>query len=401
MFRQLARLYEQNLGLPGSPAQQAQSAAELVLSLHPMQVSRYLEESWSASTGTLTLPREEIPGSLVPQERDSGVDRNMPPGVPNLPAGTYPFAPAVWDHLIYAYMIENTRVFEIFRRVLEEYFTGELLDVPTPASNLWLRTTEALFYHDASPLNIFSVGSWIRPDVRAARRNAYFRMFRMDLNHGTTDNRPYPYAKPPASNVEFVATFEEFQREVWRGIENFTNTSGPRPTDNAAIANLARALYDMLRVRRRNGNLLREELAFVSTMSWFHLTLLYDTPIVVDLKSQAPSAEERLEKIGERVGVPAHSKSHSYFHLAEAMSPILRAIENADFNTEATAPTLYSPGPIRRRMMEIITHWSIATGRDMKARKVTVAGQTPIPGTVSRPPVTNGRSPAVRQETPA
>ncbi len=400
MFRQLARLYEQNLGLPGTQAQQAQTAAELVLSLHPMQVSRYLEESWSASTGTLTIPREEIPGSLIPQERDSGVDRNMPATIPNLPPGTYPFAPAVWDHLIYAYMIENTRVFEIFRRVLEEYFIGELLDVPSPAGQLWIRTTEALFYNEASPLNIYSVRSSVRPDVRASRRNAYYRMFGMDLNHGTNDNRPYAYPKPPASNVEFVGTFEEFQREVWRGVENFTNTSGPRPTDDAAIANLARALYDMLRVRRRNGNLLREELFFVSTMSWFHLALMYDTPIVVDLKAQAPSAEERLEKIGERVGLPAHSKSHSYIHLAEAMSPILRAIENADFNTEVTAPTLYSPNAIRERMMEIITHWSIATGRDMKARKVTVSGQT-LPGTVSRPPVTNGRPPVVRQETPA
>src|ERR1051325_10241581 len=31
-----------------------------------------------------------------------------------------------WDHLIYAYMIENTRVFEIFRRVLHEYLHVEI-----------------------------------------------------------------------------------------------------------------------------------------------------------------------------------------------------------------------------------------------------------------------------------
>ena len=34
-----------------------------------------------------------------------------------------------WDHLIYAYMIENTRIYEIFRRVLHEFVHGETLGV--------------------------------------------------------------------------------------------------------------------------------------------------------------------------------------------------------------------------------------------------------------------------------
>ena len=52
-------------------------------------------------------------------------------------------------------------------------------------------------------------------------------------------------------------------------------------------------------------------------MAWFHLTLSFNTPVVRDLEAEANSAEERLQKIGERVGLPAHTRSDSYFRLAD------------------------------------------------------------------------------------
>ena len=114
------------------------------------------------------------------------------------------------------------------------------------------------------------------------RRNAYHRLFGLDLNHGTDDNRPYPYPRAAAANTEFVATFEELLREVWRAIENVRNQVGANQTDVTTIANLARAIFDMLRVRRQEnvGNLARDELWHVSTLDWFHLTLSFNTPIV-------------------------------------------------------------------------------------------------------------------------
>ena len=80
--------------------------------------------------------------------------------------------------------------------------------------------------------------------IHATGRNAYQRMFGMDLNHGTDDNKPYPYVKAEAANSEFVSTFEEFLREVWVGMENVNNTSGANPTDDAKIADLAERLHD-------------------------------------------------------------------------------------------------------------------------------------------------------------
>jgi hypothetical protein len=37
---------------------------------------------------------------------------------------------SLWDHLIYAYMIENTRIYGIFRCVLREFLHGEKLGMP-------------------------------------------------------------------------------------------------------------------------------------------------------------------------------------------------------------------------------------------------------------------------------
>jgi hypothetical protein len=367
MFRRLARSIDPDPAVSGPQ----------VFNLHPMQLARYLEEAWQNRDTSGVLPSPdllEVPNSLRSVEATSYITPALPPNV-------------IWDQLVYAYMVENTRAYEVFRRVLEEFVYGERLGTPSNATHHWLRTTEQLFFSPDSPLHISSLASWIRPDVRATRRNAYFRMFGIDLNHGTDDNRPYPYPRATASNTEFVHTWEELLREVWRGIENFSNQSGAKPTDDATIANLARTLDDMLSVRREAGNLTRDELLHVSVMSWFHLTVSFDSPIVTDLEAQGNSPEERLLKIGQRVGLPAHSRSGAYFRLADDMSLILRAIEAAQFNTVAGAQTLYdktaTPPTIFNAMNAIIRDWSTATGRDMKARRVSMTAPQPKP---IRPP---------------
>jgi hypothetical protein len=284
----------------------------------------------------------------------------------------------VWDHLIYAYMIENTRAYEILGRVIAEYTQGERLGIiREPAAYQWLRTTEELFYKDASPFQPFNLVSRIRPDIAATRRNAYYRMFGMDLNHGRDGNPAYPYVKPPVANREFVATFEEFLRQVWRGIENANNLLANNPTDFPAIQDLADRLENML-VARRGGafdrpNLAREEFLAVAMAAWLDLTLSFDTPIVRELAASGPSPEERLRQIGERVGLPSHGRSHSYFLLARRVSTLLIGIERGDFNDRAGAETLAAPGLVRDLAAEVIHHWSLISGRDLKGMRPTVS----------------------------
>lgn len=421
MFRQLSRwLRDQaaavNAGAPDRQAEAQQTAALSVFRFHPLQLARFLEEAWfvrdnrALQRPSLALddpaPSGGLPVSLVqpppashpPSQLLQQLQSFLENWLRNAPSSIYPLSckltTGLFDHLIYAYVIENTRIYEIFRRVIYEYAHGERLDVPSVEGGHWLRATEDLFYKDAPPFTIQSLTSYIRPDISASRRNAYWRMFGMDLNHGTKEGGRYPYEQPEAHNRDFVPTFEMLLQEVWRGVTNFTNVSGPRTTDDRAIATLAERLFNMFQVRRRFGNLSREEFFYVATMSWLHLTVEFDSPIVVDLKATASSPEERLRRIGERVEVPAHSKSESYFRMAQPLSTILTLLETGAFNTPDSAVTLYArpappaSNPISDDMLTIVTYWSLATGRDMKAQPVvTTSAPSPAIGNVQvRPP---------------
>ncbi len=360
---------------------------------HPVHLAGLLEAAWEARFKSARRPNSVLRGlprpllDLVAIERPDYGDYEIETKV-------------IPDHLIYAYMIENTRIYEIFGRVLREFLHGERLDVPSDETQQWLRATEELFYRDTPPFFGFQLTSYVRPDIRASRRNAYYRMFGMDLTHGFDDGRPYPYEKPAAANRDFVPVFEKFLAEIWRGIINVTNTSGPRTTDDFAIADLANRLSDMLRIRRQRGNLSREEFFFVATMSWLHLTVEFnESPVVLDLKAEGENAAERLRKIGERVGLPSHARANDFFSLAEPMSRLLIAVEADVFDDSTKVKPLYAEGsPLRKDTGEIITSWSSATGRNLKADPVIVAPPArglPAPPAGPGVPASNGTAPAL------
>ena len=365
---------------------QMQNGAEALVSLHPAELTGLIEQAWNVRShlpGAVLVGhpdhRSDVPGIGIPALPSPVLAPPALAGATTSPAAQFASvlsrqAGARSDHLIYAYMIENTRIYEIFRRVVHELQHGEKLGAPGSSSTqLWLRNTEELFYRDQPPFSITTLSSHIRPDQRASRRNTYHRMFGMDLNHGTDENTPYPFVRAEASNKEFVSTFEELLREVWVGHINRTTTSGANPTDNTKIEELAHKLHDMLITRRLSGNLSREEFFFVATMSWFHLTVDNDLPIIRDLRAEGTSPEQRLFKIAQAVGLPAHGLSRSYFQIAEAMSAVLIAIETGSLHAPGAATAFYdpsTPNTLANFMTTIITDWSLITGRDMKAGKV-------------------------------
>jgi hypothetical protein len=316
--------------------------------------------------------------------------------------------PITFQHLIYAYMLENTRIADIFGRVIYEYASGERLGIPRQATTYtWLRTTEELFYSNGWPVISSTIYSQIRPDPRAVRRNAYFRMFGMDLNHGMDDGRPYSFVKAGVANREFVEMFEAFLQETWRAIENRRNFVGANPTDTATISNLALRLQRMLN-ERRGGTatdpfLSREEFVAVAAMSWLHLIVDTNNPVVTDLQATAASPEERLRRIGERVGLGSHANSHSYFILAPRLSRLLIEIEAGLFSTPAGAQALFGnppfgTNPIRDNVMVIIDHWSRSTGRNLKALPTSATRPSLTTAAVGTgQPVGNGRVAVARE----
>lgn len=347
-----------------------QNRAQELFRLHPSQLAALLEMAWGfrSKSGVLGSPGNRIDFADIPDKILDLFDaflKNINPSS-GLARGN-----AIWDHLIYAHLIENTRVVEVFRKVVFEYLHGEKLGTPMDSdAQAWLRNTEALFFSPSSSFSICNIQSSLRPDANAYRRNNYYRMFGMDLNHGQENGQPYPYVKAEASNKEFVDTFEQFLYEVWVGISNFGNSSGVNRTDDAAIANLARQLNFMLLTRRQNGNLSQAEFCAVAMLSWFHLSLEFDSPIVQSLRAEGSSEDQRLFKIAQKVGEKVHGKAYDFFRLADPMSLLLLQIEEGVFNEPAAVPALYGQtGGIVSDMRTIITHWTIATGRDVKVTR--------------------------------
>jgi hypothetical protein len=306
-------------------------------------------------------------------------------------SGSLPAKPTYWDHLIYAYVIENTRIFEIFSKVLETYMFSEELETPTPPSQLFWRNLEFLIFGDAMPSMLWTTSSRSRRDEVADRLTTYYWMFGIDLTHAAEVAGKHPYQKPAASNRDFIPTFEAFGREVWRGIVNAKNTSGPNDTDSAVISTLARRIYDMMATRRLNGNLSREEFRAVAVMSFLDLAVEFDSPAVVDLKATASSPEMRLQKIAERVGMTAHPKSKPFFDLAAPFSKLMQLIETGSFNSASLAQALYFPTstPVSNNAEKVIDQYTLATGRDLKSLPVSIVKRA-----------TTSSLPAPKRQTP-
>jgi hypothetical protein len=294
-------------------------------------------------------------------------------------AGARKHATTPWLHLMYAYLIENTRVFEVMAKLLQGSLSDEPFGALSDRSFRWMRLTEELFFREGPASLVGSITSWLRPDIRATRRNAYQRMFGIDLNHGAADGGAYPYTKALVANGDFVKMLQELLRELWRGFVNARNTSGARSTDDANIEELLSKLQTMMTARRLSGgiggglagraNLAREEFVAVSTLEWFEMAVDADSPIVADLKANGDEPEDRLRQLGERVKLASHGRSRSFFQLASRLPFLLREIEEGDWKVRPIVE-LYDPtvaNTSSSRTTEIINHWSIATGVDLKS----------------------------------
>jgi hypothetical protein len=394
------------------PATATDIEANAVLSTYPMQLSRFLDEVWSAG-GPTSTPWQKLFGSTSPlpgqvkvtqligdvtgEEEPVGLLETLTSGL-NYKDPTKPYLggntvstfikgpPPLWDHMIYAYLIEATGIFEIMADVVRRYVVGETLPYASAPGLAWVRGTEDLFFRDPP---LFSTSgalmSQVRPDAAVNRRNAYWRMFGMDLPHpvgrGVT-GQPWKRDVGPTINTRFLELWNELLRQVWLGFENATNTSGAKPTDPSYVAYLCQTLSEMLQLRRQYGMLAREEFAFVTMMDWFHLTVQYDTAIVVDLKATAgPNGNpaDRLAAIGARVGIAPSRQSRELFELADLASAILWAIELGFFNTSDNAALLFAnnlaTNPIVSTMNRIIDLWQSATGERIKDLAVTTRRQ--------------------------
>jgi hypothetical protein len=369
MIRQLvARL----ANLPGGTPN---AAAAAVLTADPFDLIQHMEEVWRAA---------QLP--IAPGAAAVGRTNLLALGnqfTPVVPAG----GSVAWDHFGYSYVLENTRAVQILRRVVRAYRSGESLWIPQVATQQWLDATEALLFSAPYPFSAWLSTSSVRQEPEAVRRNAYWRLLGLDLAFGGDDNRPPVYDRADASNSGFVRLFEELLYELWKAMSNVRNVAGENQADDDRIFDLTDELSDMLRSRRQGALLAREELAAATVLGWVELTLSTNTPVVLDLRAQASAAADRLQVIGQRVGMAAHSKAASFFAMAQELSKFLRFIESGAVSGPGVSWLLYLQAPpagavgapIGNDTRRVVTEWAAATGKNLKV------GPRPIPVQVSAP----------------
>ncbi|MGE5288433.1 MAG: hypothetical protein ACM3ML_14800 [Micromonosporaceae bacterium] len=394
MFRTLALLY-------ADPAMTRPPQPETVFATHPLQLSRWLEQVF-AQGGISNVP--VLGGAAVPLGDAAVVARLSPPprlledltsGLRPTPPGAIPgyttgpgalgtTTPLPWDHLIYAYLVESTGVIDVLGEVVRRFMVGETLEAPSVQTLEWTRATEELFFRDPPLFHILGATSTLRPHARDNRWNAYYRMF------GCTPPQTHPDDVAAwkrdvgaGANLRFIELWHELLRQVWMGVQNARNAVGANPTDPSYLAYLCQTIGELLRLRRRGGMLAREEFAYVCMLSWFHLTLESDTPVVTDLRATASglgNPADRLAAIATRVGMRAAPQSRELFELADLMSVFLWALELDVFTDQTNAEMLYAQpvggNPIADSMIRIIDLWQSATGERLKDAAVTIAGST-------------------------
>ncbi len=306
-------------------------------------------------------------------------------------------------HLIYAYLVENTRIAQIFEKMLHMYTHDEKLTKATTSQNKsafqWIMNTESLFYSNLSNTNYRNLKTQVRYHPEMTRRNAYWRLFGMDLAFGDLQsNTPVNYFKAEFNNQPFIVLFEKFLTEIWQAYANANNSSGPNTTDMFTIVDAAQKIQEMLMSRRttetnfnnyRYFNLSKEEYSSVVMMSWFYEVISYDSPLIQFLRCNGGTPGERLINIGKKVGVPAHSKSEGLLDIAPPMNTLLRRIELGDYNVETTVTNIIKSqlnnlpinSPERMALndlLQIINNWEKATGHKIKNPEANIKGTVRI-----------------------
>jgi hypothetical protein len=335
---------------------------------------------------------------------------NLPAPINNVTVFNSFFNPPY--HLIFSYLIENTRIVQIFEKLFAMILYDEkLTKVSSSIAARWLDNTEKLFFKSISNHKPRNIAGQLRTSDEATRRNAYYRMFGMDLAFGDAQtNTPSNYIKSDFFNSSFIVLFESFLREIWQAYTNARNTSGANTTDMQQIADIAQKLQELLMSRRTtqltlNGyadqNLSYVEYSSTVLMSWLFFIISADTPVVSYLNSHANTPGERLLNIGRRVGLPAHNKSEAILDIAAPMGATLRSIELGDFNndqwvnqiirsqvTVPIPPPLQVQAGILNNLLIIINNWEKATGHRIKNPEANITGTVRV-----QPQQTNGVKP--------
>jgi hypothetical protein len=333
---------------------------------------------------------------------------------PTIPTPVSDFTYSSNYHLIYAYLLENSRILQIFEKVIDKYLHNEELGIAPPNVYQWFLNSERLFFGEGSTRST-NIRSLLRISYDANRRNAYYRLFGIDLAFGdisTNTGGIFPYEKSKTANQQFIPLFERYLSEVWQAYINARNTSGPNTADINNLVELATQLRELLIARRgikapagttnayAATNLSMEEFASVVLVSWFTFIICDNTEVVTFLNCQSSTIGERLIKIGDKVGVAAHTKSQALFEMAGAAAFVLNLLEAGGYldssgNVQNMITSL-DPGNAltldsdnMNYFLLVIHNWEKATGHTIKNPEAKLNATVKVQPTMPKVPASS------------
>jgi hypothetical protein len=293
------------------------------------------------------------------------------PGAPVPVAGVAPPVPDHRDHLVYAYLIEKTGIFEIFRRASELHKSGVgMLTRSNDGQRFW-RMADNLIFSAPSQNTVWDLACQIDRDEQARRRLLY-STFGFELTASEPPAQGNIRQASTASNREFIANFEAFGYEVWRGIVNRNNNAGANDTNYEAIVTQAKWLQHSLQTMRQRSSLSLEEFRAVGVMSLLHLAVSFNSSVVKDFNAEANEPADRLDRIGQRVGIAANPNARALFEIAPYFSSLLQLVETNEVSNSAQAERLCKDRPYCDLAAKVTYLYPKAMGRDLTARRTEV-----------------------------
>jgi hypothetical protein len=281
--------------------------------------------------------------------------------------------PSSWDHLIYAYMIESTRVCEIFRKLSALYKSGAQLPPPSIASRQFWFMADSVILSPPQAICVWTGASRTPEEEEASRHALYRNTFAREFS-GADENRRAGFAQ--SSTPDFFAKFEAFLGEAWRGIVQARSPQAQRDTNHQKLASLAMDLSNQLVTMRERTSLTLEEFRAVAIASMLHVVVSVNSQVVNDLGANAVSSAERLALMGKKCGIAPSPRAPALFEISRPLSVILRALESGAFNDVPGARFLCSNGNLQDLFETAIGLYNEAVGKDLTARKTDVV---PLP----------------------
>lgn len=297
-------------------------------------------------------------------------------------------------HMVYAYLLENTRMFQIFDKLITMFRQDEKLTkaglegITNTNINQLLLNTEQLFFKDFGSNSVnANIVSSLRPGSDATRRNAYHRLLGLGLNwNNYRTNAPVEFHKAEYSNKSLIAKLELFLRGFWDAYSNASNTAGVNNTDMFNLKMVVKDLRLQLMSRRSNDavfnaadygryHLSHEEYSSVIFAAWLKYLVLPGSPLAEYLRCDANTPGDVLVNMGNRIGLPAHTKSDALFDMADDLATFMRSVEMGFYENgtilEDVVKAHTSAGnpvyqPLQEQWLNILNNWELTTGRSMK-----------------------------------